>query len=68
MQRIGLVGIWGEKPLLNGLEIKKALPRLPVGPAFREVMEEQQNWMTLHPGAGADFLVKQLTEAFPDYA
>jgi hypothetical protein len=42
MQSIGLVGIWGEKPLLNGLEIKKALPRLPVGPVFREVMKEQE--------------------------
>jgi hypothetical protein len=67
MQRIGLVGIWGEKPLMDGLEIKKVLPRIPKGPAFREVMEEQESWMALNPGAGTEFLVKHLGESFPDY-
>jgi hypothetical protein len=67
LQRIGLIGIWGEKPLLDGGEIKTALPRIPVGPLFREVMEEQESWMATHPGASADFLVKHLVETFPDY-
>lgn len=44
------------------------LPKIPKGPAFRDVMEEQETWMILHPGAGEDFLVKHLTEKFPDYA
>ena len=68
MQKIGLVGIWEEKPLLSGLEIQEVLPRIPKGPAFREVMEEQDHWMTIHPGASTDFLVKHLAEKFPDYA
>jgi tRNA nucleotidyltransferase/poly(A) polymerase len=68
MQRLGLIGIWAEKPLLDGSEVKKILPRIPKGPVFRDVMEEQESWMTLHPGAGADFLVKHLSETFPDYA
>jgi hypothetical protein len=68
MQRIGLVGIWGEKPLLNGVEIKNILPNIPKGPSFRDVMEEQENWMTLHPGASPDLLVSNLQETFPDYA
>ena len=67
MQRIGVIGIWGEKPLLDGKEIKKILPGIPKGPAFRPVMEEQENWMILHPGAGDDFLMKHLIEKFPDY-
>ena len=68
MQRIGLIGIWGDKPLLGGNEIKGILPRIPKGPAFREVMEEQESWMIQHPGAGTHFLVKHLSEKFPEYA
>lgn len=67
IQRIGVVGIWGEKPLLDGKEIKKILPAIPKGPAFRDVMEEQECWMTLHPGAGSEFLVRHLIEKFPDF-
>merc|ERR1712157_164007 len=29
MQRIGLVGIWGQKPLMDGGEVKKVLPNIP---------------------------------------
>lgn len=67
MQRLGLVGIWGEKPLLDGQAIKKILPGIPKGPDFREVMEEQEKWMTLHPCAGVDFLAKHMIETFSDY-
>lgn len=68
MQQIGLIGIWGEKPLLGGNYVKDVLPGIPKGPAFRDVMEEQEKWMVLHPGAGSEFLVKHLSESFPDYA
>ena len=68
MQNIGLIGIWGEKPLLGGNEVKEILPSIPKGPAFRDVMEEQEKWMILHPGASAEILVKHLAEKFPDYA
>jgi len=68
LQRIGLIGIWGEKPLLDGRQIKNVLPKIPKGPAFRDVMVEQETWMILHPGAGEEFLVKHLTEKFPYYA
>ena len=67
MQRVGLIGIWEEKPLLDGRAVKDVLPKIPKGPAFREVMEEQESWMTIHPGAGSEFLVKHLMEKFPDY-
>ncbi|KAG7374251.1 tRNA nucleotidyltransferase/CCA-adding enzyme [Nitzschia inconspicua] len=67
MQRLGLVGIWGEKPLLDGGAIKSLLPQIPKGPSFREVMDEQEKWMTLHPCAGEHFLAKHLMDTFPDY-
>jgi tRNA nucleotidyltransferase/poly(A) polymerase len=67
MQRLGLVGIWGEKPLMDGGSIKQILPQIPTGPAFRDVMEEQERWMTVHPCAGVDFLAKHLTDTFPGY-
>ena len=67
MQRIGVVGIWEQKPLMDGKQIKKVLPAIPKGPAFRDVMEEQEKWMVLHPGAGEEFLVKHLEKTFPDF-
>lgn len=68
MQRIGVIGIWDEKPLLDGKEVKMVLPGIPVGPTFREVMEEQENWMIQHPGASADFLAKHLSDRFPEFS
>jgi len=67
MQRLGLVGIWGEKPLLDGGKVKKVLPKIPKGPAFRDVMEEQMHWMTSHPGADATLLVDHLERSFAEY-
>lgn len=68
MRQIGLVGIWGQKSLMDGGEVKKVLPNIPHGPVFRDIMEEQENWMTLHPCAGVDILARHLQKTFPDYA
>jgi tRNA nucleotidyltransferase/poly(A) polymerase len=68
LQQISLIGIENEKPLLDGGKIKKVLPRIQPGPAFREVMDEQVNWMTTHPGADAEALSSHLKECFPEYA
>jgi len=68
MQRIGVIGIWEEKPLLSGNEIKQILPHIPKGPVFREVMDEQELWMALHPGASPEILSGHLLKIFPDYA
>eukprot|EP00525_Craspedostauros_australis_P001601 CAMPEP_0198110322 /NCGR_PEP_ID=MMETSP1442-20131203/2329_1 /TAXON_ID= /ORGANISM="Craspedostauros australis, Strain CCMP3328" /LENGTH=85 /DNA_ID=CAMNT_0043766309 /DNA_START=268 /DNA_END=525 /DNA_ORIENTATION=+ len=67
LQRIGLVGIWGEKPLMDGGSIKKTLPSIPKGPAFRDVMDEQTNWMTAHPGAHMELLQEHLETTFAEY-
>lgn len=67
MQRIGLVGIWNEKPLLNGSDIKHVLPNIPKGPAFKDVMDEQEKWMVLHPCAGSDILARHLAQTFPEF-
>lgn len=67
LQRIGVVGIWGEKPLLDGGQMKMALPNIPQGPLFRDVMDEQERWMAVHPSASADILVRHMAEVFPDY-
>ena len=67
MQQIGLVGIWGQKPLMDGDEVKKVLPNIPRGPVFRDIMEEQENWMTLHPCASGDILARHLEQKFPEY-
>jgi tRNA nucleotidyltransferase/poly(A) polymerase len=67
LQKIGLIGTWGEKPLLDGAHMKMALPNIPVGPLFRDVMDEQERWMTVHPGASADILVRHMAKVFPDY-
>lgn len=67
MQQIGLIGIWDCKPLLNGGEIKAVLPKIPKGPAFRDVMEEQERWMVAHPGAPSECLAQHMAVKFPEY-
>jgi hypothetical protein len=67
LQQTGLIGIWNEQPLLHGGEIKKVLPNIPKGPTFREVMDEQSNWMIAHPGGQVDALVTHLKAKFPAY-
>jgi len=67
LQQIGLIGIWGAKPLVDGQEMKEVLPYIPRGPDFRYVMDEQERWMTTHPGAGKEPLIEHLRFAFADF-
>jgi hypothetical protein len=67
LQQLGLIGIWNQKPLINGAEMQQVLPNLPKGPEFREVMEEQEHWMIKNPGAGKETLVENLRVRFPEY-
>ena len=67
MLTLGLLGVWDEKPLANGEHIKQVLGCIPKGPAFRDVMEEQTRWMTLHPGAPTSALEKHLQATFPNF-
>lgn len=67
LQQIGLIGIWGSTPLVDGQEMKELLPHIPRGPAFRDVMDEQESWMITHPGAQKDPLVYHLRTVFSDY-
>ena len=48
--------------------MKAVLPNIHVGPGFREVMDEQQNWMTTHPGGGIEALSAHLRDVFEDLA
>jgi hypothetical protein len=68
MQHVGLIGIWNEKPLIDGDAVRSILPKIPRGPAFRAVMDEQRDWLTLHPGAGVKALEAHLKNSFPEYA
>ena len=68
LQKLGLIGVWTRKPLIDGDSMKAVLPNIPVGPGFREVMDEQQSWMTTHPGGGIDALSAHLREVFADFA
>ena len=65
--QLGLMGIWSQKPLIDGVEMKEILPKIPKGPIFREIMEEQRSWMTTHPGGPKDALVEHLQSCFPDF-
>ena len=67
LQQVGVIGIWDEKPLLDGDAVKRILPRLPKGPPFRQAMDEQMDWITMHPGGGKVALEMYLRQAFPDY-
>lgn len=67
LQQLSLIGIWNQKPLMDGGAIKKILPNIPKGPVFRDVMDEQQRWMITHPGGSADALEAHLRITFADF-
>mmetsp|Transcript_26134 Transcript_26134/g.36839 ORF Transcript_26134/g.36839 Transcript_26134/m.36839 type:complete len:879 (-) Transcript_26134:78-2714(-) len=67
LQQMGLIGIWDQKPLIDGGEMKKILSNIPKGPVFREIMDEQDNWLTTHPGGRKEALAEHLKEVFPDF-
>jgi len=69
MMQLGLIGIWTQHPLVNGGEIKNSiLTRIPEGPVFRDVMDEQTEWMTTHPGGSKEGLIEHLRATFPAFA
>ena len=66
--QLGLIGIWDQKPIIDGDELKRAvLKKLPYGPVFRQVMNEQIEWMTLHPGGSKSALIFHIKSKFPDH-
>uniref|UniRef100_A0A7S2R939 Poly A polymerase head domain-containing protein n=1 Tax=Eucampia antarctica TaxID=49252 RepID=A0A7S2R939_9STRA len=69
LQQLGLIGIWSQKPLLDGVAIKAKgiLPNIPRGPIFKEIMDKQLQWMTIHPGGSKEPLVKYMREVYPDF-
>jgi len=67
LQRLGLIGIWSRKPLMDGREIKKILPNIPMGPIFREVMDEQDSWMTINPNGDKTSFITHLRTVFTDF-
>uniref|UniRef100_A0A7S4J078 Poly A polymerase head domain-containing protein n=1 Tax=Odontella aurita TaxID=265563 RepID=A0A7S4J078_9STRA len=68
LQQLGLIGIWSQRPLIDGVEMKSEVLRdIPKGPVFRDIMNEQERWMTTHPGGGRDALVKHMRETFPKF-
>ncbi|CAM9682026.1 unnamed protein product [Laminaria digitata] len=54
IESMGLEGVWNLKPMFNGGEVKAILPRIPRGPAFSDVMNEQISWMIDNPGASKE--------------
>merc|ERR1712176_611374 len=68
LMQLGLVGIWSERPLLNGVQVKSILQNIPKGPIFRHIMDDQIKWMRLHPGGNKDVLIKYLKDCYPDFA
>ena len=68
LQKLSLIGIWNEKPLMDGGEVKKILPNIPKGPAFRDVMDEQHSWMIVNPMGSPHDLQDHLQRVFPDFA
>ncbi len=69
LQQLGLVGVWSQKPLLDGVEMKNKdiLPNIPKGPIFRDIMDKQLHWMTITPGGSKESLVRYLRESYPDF-
>mmetsp|Transcript_16568 Transcript_16568/g.22247 ORF Transcript_16568/g.22247 Transcript_16568/m.22247 type:complete len:140 (-) Transcript_16568:335-754(-) len=57
--RLGLDGVWGLKPLVNGKEVIQVL-ELPKGPMVGRVMEAQVIWQLTHPEGTKEECVEYL--------
>ncbi|CAB1119411.1 unnamed protein product [Ectocarpus sp. CCAP 1310/34] len=49
IESMGLEGVWDLKPMFNGGEVKSILPKIPRGPVFSKVMDDQIKWMIANP-------------------
>ena len=71
--RLGLMGSWDTtKPLMDGQALKQKFPNIPKGPVFRRILEEQMDWIVMHPGVTAtdadlEPLILHLQLVFPEY-
>eukprot|EP00871_Galdieria_phlegrea_P000100 jgi/Galph1/1090/GphlegSOOS_G5750.1 len=41
--------VWQWKPLINGNELLSLLPQLPKGPKIKEILEDEIDWIIMHP-------------------
>ncbi|CAM9419886.1 unnamed protein product [Phaeothamnion confervicola] len=67
VREMGLQGVWDRRPPLDGNELQALLPRLPRGPAFKAVVDEQVRWMLCHPDGTRDDAVAHVRNAFAEY-
>eukprot|EP00611_Tribonema_gayanum_P024905 TRINITY_DN5576_c0_g1_i1.p1 TRINITY_DN5576_c0_g1~~TRINITY_DN5576_c0_g1_i1.p1 ORF type:complete len:337 (-),score=162.36 TRINITY_DN5576_c0_g1_i1:237-1247(-) len=52
LEGMGLVGetpVWELKPAIDGVGIGKLLPGLPKGPVFKEILDDQIEWILRNP-------------------
>lgn len=64
VDEFGLDGVWQMKPLINGREMFKLLPRLKKGPMVGTIMQRQIEWMISNPNAGTDEAKQWLVDNF----
>lgn len=48
IESMGLEGVWNLKPMFNGGEVKKILPKIPRGPVFSKVMDVSVQGLTFY--------------------
>lgn len=66
IDQLDMDGVWDIKPVVNGNELSKILPKMKRGPLIGRVMKEQVDWMVEHPGKAKEDVVDWIKTKFSD--
>ncbi|PXF41921.1 CCA tRNA nucleotidyltransferase, mitochondrial [Gracilariopsis chorda] len=67
VESMGLEGVWNIKPIIDGNDLLKLLPRLKKGPLVGTIMKEQIDWMVKHPNEGTAEISDRILHQYKQY-
>lgn len=67
IESLDVEGVWNLKPLLDGREVMKMLPRMPKGPHIGEVISDLLQWQIENPDRRKDEAQQWMLEKWKQY-
>lgn len=66
VESYNLDGVWDIKPVINGNEVLKTLPKLKKGQVVGQIMQKQIEWMIQNPNSGPEDAKQWLQNNYKD--
>ncbi|CAN8074467.1 unnamed protein product [Agarophyton chilense] len=67
VEKMGLEGVWDIKPMVNGNQLLKMLPKLKKGPILSVIMNQQIDWIIQNPGTGLEDISEWIIAKYKQY-